>query len=148
MRIQSRTFSLILITIVEMRDRMDHTLVHFEIPAKDVDKLKQFYEQVFGWKIIQYPSPLDYWLIQTVPVDEKGAPLRPGINGGMFRKQKPEMKSINYFAVESINDYLDKIQKLGGKVISPKQEVPNVGWTAAAEDPEGNQFALFQSIQV
>lgn len=133
---------------MEVRNRMDHTIVHFEIPAKDVEKLKQFYEEVFGWKIIQYPSPLDYWLIQTVPVDEKGAPLRPGVNGGMFRKQQPEMKTINYFAVESINDYLDKIQKLGGKVISPKQEVPNVGWTAAAEDPEGNQFALFQAIRI
>jgi predicted enzyme related to lactoylglutathione lyase len=127
---------------------MDHTIVHFEIPAQDVDKLKQFYEQVFGWKIIQYPSPLDYWLIQTVPVDEKGAPLRQGVNGGMFRKQEPGIKPINYFAVESINDYLARIQKLGGKVISPKQEVPNVGWIAAAEDPEGNQFALIQPLRI
>ena len=67
-------------------------------------------------------------------------------NGGMFKKQQPEIKPINYFAVESINDYLAKIVKLGGKVISPKQEVPNVGWIAAAEDPEGNQFALIEQI--
>jgi len=127
---------------------MDHTLVHFEIPAQDVEKIKQFYEQVFGWKITQYPSPLDYWVIQTVPVDENGVPQRPGINGGMFRKLEAGIKPINYFAVESINDFLAKIEKLGGKVISPKQEVPNVGWIAAAEDPEGNQFALIQPLQV
>ena len=133
---------------MEVKNRVDHTIVHFEIPAKDVDKLKQFYEQVFGWKIIQYPSPLDYWIIQTVPVDENGAPLRPGVNGGMFRKQESEIKPINYISVESINDYLAVIQKLGGKVISPKQEVPNVGWIAAAEDPEGNQFALIQPIRI
>lgn len=127
---------------------MDHTIVHFEIPAQDVEKLKQFYEEVFGWKIIQYPSPLDYWIIQTVPVDSNGMLLRPGVNGGMFKKQQPEVKPINYFAVESINDYLAKIQRLGGKVVSPKQEVPNVGWIAAAEDPEGNQFALIESLRV
>jgi len=127
---------------------MDHTIVHFEIPAQDVEKLKRFYEEVFGWKIIQYPSPLDYWVIQTVPVDSNGMPLRPGVNGGMIRKQEPGIKPINYFAVESINDFLAKIQKLGGKVISPKQEVMNVGWIAAAEDPEGNQFALIQPLQV
>jgi hypothetical protein len=127
---------------------MDHTIVHFEIPAQDVEKLKQFYEEVFGWKIIQYPAPEDYWVIQTVPVDSDGMPLRPGVNGGMFRKQQPGIKPINYFAVESINDYLAKIQKLGGKVVSPKQEVPNVGWIAAAEDPEGNKFALIQSLRV
>jgi uncharacterized protein len=127
---------------------MDHTIVHFEIPVEDVDKLKRFYEELFGWKIIQSPTPLDYWLIQTVPIDSNGIPLRPGINGGMFKKEQPEGKPINYFAVESINDYLDKILKLGGKVISPKQEVPNVGWIAAAEDPEGNQFALIQPLRI
>lgn len=125
---------------------MDHTLVHFEIPAEDVEKLKQFYEKVFDWKITEYLSPLDYWVIQTVPVDENGRTQRPGVNGGMFRKQQSGIKPINYFSVESINDYLTKIQKLGGKVISPKQEVPNVGWIAAAEDPEGNQFALIQQL--
>ncbi|MGD0070125.1 MAG: VOC family protein [Candidatus Bathyarchaeia archaeon] len=127
---------------------MDHAIVQFEIPAQNVEKLKQFYEEVFGWKIIQYPGPIDYWVIQTVPVGANGTPLRPGVNGGMFRKQQPEIKPINYFAVESINDYLAKILKLGGKVISPKQEVPNVGWIAAAEDPEGNQFALIQPLRV
>ena len=45
-------------------------------------------------------------------------PLRPGVNGGMIKKEQSEVKPINYFAVESISDYLDKIQKLGGKVIS------------------------------
>jgi len=36
---------------------MDHTLIHFEIPAIDVEKLKAFYEQVFGWKIVQAGGP-------------------------------------------------------------------------------------------
>ena len=92
------------------------------------------------------PYPLDYWVIQTVPVEENGTPQRPGVNGGMFRKQQPEVKPINYFSAESINDYLAKIVKLGGKVVSPKREVPNVGWIAAVEDPEGNQFALFEHL--
>ena len=126
---------------------MDHTLIHFEIPAVNVEKLKQFYEEVFGWKILEYPGPIDYWLIQTVPVDANGMLLRPGVNGGMYKKQQPDIKPINYFAVESINDYLAKIQKLGGKVISPKQEVPDIGWVAAAMDPEGNQFALIEPMQ-
>jgi predicted enzyme related to lactoylglutathione lyase len=125
---------------------MDHTIVHFEIPAKDMEKIKAFYEQVFGWKILQYPGPEEYWLIQTVPMDEKGMPLRPGINGGMFKKQQAEEKPLNYYAVESINDYIDKIIKSGGKITQPKTEVPNIGWIAAAVDPEGNPFAIIQPI--
>ena len=127
---------------------MDHTLMHFEIPANDVEKLKCFYEEVFGWKIVQASGPIEYWVIQTVPVDKDGILLRPGVNGGMYKKQVPEGKPINYFAVESITDFLEKIVKLGGKVTQPKQEVPEVGWIAAAEDPEGNLFALIQPIRV
>lgn len=126
---------------------MDHTIVHFEIPANNVEKIKGFYEQVFGWKIIQAGGPIEYWLIQTVPVDDKGMLKRPGVNGGMYKKTEPQNKPINYFAVESITDFLAKIEKLGGKVIQAKQEVPNVGWIAAAEDPEGNQFALLEPLR-
>jgi len=127
---------------------MDHTLMHFEIPANDVEKLKRFYEDVFGWKIPQATGPIEYWVIQTVPVDPKGMLLRPGVNGGMYKKQVPESKPVNYFTVESISDFLAKIEKLGGSVTQPKQEVPEIGWIAAAEDPEGNLFALIQPIRV
>ena len=127
---------------------MDRTIVHFEIPANDVEKLKGFYEKVFGWKIIQTGGPIEYWVIQTVPTDDQGMLLKTGVNGGMYKKQVPESKPINYFSVESINDFLDKIIKLGGKITQPKQEVPEVGWIAAAEDPEGNAFALLEPIKV
>jgi len=123
---------------------LDHTIVHFEIPAEDVEKLKKFYSAVFGWKIEKAVGPMEYWLIQTVPVDEKMTPLRPGVNGGLYKKDRPELKPVNYFSVENIDQFIDKIKKLGGKIISPKQQVQNVGWIAVAVDPEGNQFAIMQ----
>ena len=126
---------------------MDHTIIHFEIPATDVEKLKGFYEKVFGWKIIQTGGPIEYWVIQTVPTDDQGMLLHPGVNGGMYKRLLSDSKPINYFSVESINDFLDKIVKLGGKITQPKQEVPEVGWIAAAEDPEGNAFALLEPIK-
>jgi uncharacterized protein len=127
---------------------MDHTIIHFEIPANNVEKLRSFYEEVFGWKITLVEGPLEYWIIETVPVDPNGTNIRPGVNGGMYKKQIPDSKPINYFSVESISDFLDKIIQSGGKVTQPKQEVPEVGWIAAAEDPEGNQFALLQPLRV
>jgi predicted enzyme related to lactoylglutathione lyase len=127
---------------------MDHTIIHFEIPASDVEKLKAFYEQVFGWKIVAAGGPIEYWVIQTVPTDENGMLQHPGVNGGMYRRQIPENKPINYISVESITDFLDKIVKLGGKITQPKQEIPEVGWIAAAEDPEGNQFALLEPLEM
>jgi len=125
---------------------MDHTVVHFEIPADDVEKLRKFYSELFGWKIEKMPGPVEYWGIATVPVDEKGMPQRPGVNGGMMKRQNPEHKPVNYIAVESVDEYVKKIEALGGRVIAPKMEVPGIGWWALALDPEGNQFAILQSV--
>jgi predicted enzyme related to lactoylglutathione lyase len=125
---------------------MDHTIVHFEIPADDVEKLRKFYSELFGWKIEKMPGPVEYWGIATVPVNEKGMPQRPGVNGGMMKRQNPEHKPVNYIAVESVDEYVKKIEALGGRVIVPKMEVPGIGWWALALDPEGNQFAIMQSV--
>jgi len=59
---------------------VDHTIVHFEIPANDLEKLKKFYSDLFGWKFEKFPGPAEYWSIITVPVDEKGMPMRPGLS--------------------------------------------------------------------
>jgi hypothetical protein len=125
---------------------VDHTIVHFEIPADDVQKLKDFYSKLFGWKMERFPGPVEYWNIQTVPSNEKGEPIRRGVNGGMMKKQNPQHKPTDYILVESIEEYSKKIQSLGGKVIVPKTEVPGVGWWALALDPENNQFGILQSL--
>jgi len=123
---------------------MDQTIIHFEIPAANFDKMKQFYAGLFGWKIEKYPGTMEYYMIQTVPTDDKGMLLRPGVNGGMTKKESPDQKPVNYISVESIDESIKIVKKLGGKIVSPKQEVPNVGWIATAMDPEGNYIALLQ----
>ena len=124
---------------------VDHTIVHFEIPAENVEKLREFYAKLFGWKIEKMPGFMEYWSIETVPLDEKGMPMRPGVNGGMMKKQNPEHKPVNYIAVESIDEYSQKIVELGGKITVPKTEIPGMGWWAFALDPEGNHFGIFQN---
>lgn len=123
---------------------MDHTIVHFEIPADDIEKLRHFYAQLFGWKIEKMPGFAEYWNIETVPVDDAGRLVRPGVNGGLMKRQTADQQLVTYIAVESIDDYSEKIVKLGGTITVPKQEIPGIGWWAFAQDPEGNQFGLFQ----
>ncbi len=124
---------------------MDHTIVHFEIPADNVEKLRKFYNGLFGWKIEKMPGGMEYWGIETVPVDDKGMPLRPGVNGGMMKREM-DQKPVNYISVESVDQYSKKIETLGGKVVVPKMEIPEIGWFAMALDPEGNQFGIFETI--
>ncbi len=123
---------------------MSHTIVHFEIPADDPEKLKQFYENVFGWKIEKTPGPVEYWIINTVPVDEQGRPTEMGVNGGMMKRQTPEHKLTNYILVESVDEYSRKIEDAGGKIIVPKTAVPSIGYWAMFADPDGNVLAILE----
>ena len=125
---------------------VDHTIVHFEIPANDLEKLEKFYSDLFGWKIEKMPGQMEYWGIQTVPVDDKGMTLRPGDNGGMMKRQMPEQKPVNYISVESVDEYAKKVVSLGGQIVVPKMEIPGIGWWALALDPEGNQIGLFETL--
>jgi len=126
---------------------VDNKIVHFDIPAKNLEKLKTFYSKLFNWKIYRAPGPIDYWMIETVPVDDQGMKLRQGVNGGMYKKDNPELKPVNYILVENIDKAIQNIKNLGGTITQAKQEVPGIGYIEAAIDPEGNPFAVMQNTR-
>jgi len=116
---------------------MAHTIVHFEIPANDPEKLASFYTQLFGWKIEKRPGPMEYWRI-TMGESEAG------VNGGLMRRQDPRQIPTNYISVESVEAFSQKVVSLGGKVIVPKMAVPQMGYFTTCLDPDGNCFALWE----
>jgi len=124
---------------------LDHTIIHFDIPANDIEKMKKFYTELFGWKIEKLGN-MEYYGVTTVPMDEKGNLLRPGVNGGLYKKEQPQQQSVNYIYVESADEYSKKIVALGGKIVVSKTEVPGMGWFALAQDPEGNTFGIFETM--
>ena len=123
---------------------MDHTVVHFEIPADQPERAMKFYRELFGWKFEHMGGPTDYSLVQTVPSDAKGHPQRPGVNGGIMRRMMPGQAPVNYIAVEKVDDFARKAESLGAKVVVPKMPVPGMGWFAQLTDTEGNVFAIWQ----
>jgi predicted enzyme related to lactoylglutathione lyase len=130
---------------------MDPTIIHFEIPAENIEKLRGFYEKVFGWKIVKSPPgmvDMEYWLIQTVPTDNEGMLLRPGVNGGMYKRNMAGATSVNYVAVEDIDKALREAKRLGAKVISDKMEIPKVGWIAILKDPDDNPIGMLQPAKM
>ena len=116
------------------------TIVHFEIPADNVERAKAFYGELFGWKIEKTPGPMDYWLISTT--DEKG---EKGVEGGMIGRQHPQHAVTNYIDVPSIETYAAKIEQLGGQVVVPKTAVPTFGYFAVCLDTENNTFAIWEN---
>lgn len=113
-------------------------VIHFEIPAENPERAVEFYKKVFGWKIEKWEGPIDYWLV-TAGEDEE-----PGINGAIHEGQT--FKSVvNTISVDSVDDLLEKVVQMGGKVLIPKGAVAGLGYVAFAEDTEGNAFGMLQS---
>ena len=120
-------------------------VVHFEIPADDLERAKKFYQSVFGWQIDSIPQ-MDYTMVQTVPTDEKNMPKEPGaINGGMYKRTEAGEPTTIVVGVSSIDDYLQKIEKAGGKILVAKQAVADMGFYGRVEDTEGNIFGLWET---
>ncbi|MFQ6124624.1 MAG: VOC family protein [Candidatus Heimdallarchaeota archaeon] len=112
-------------------------VVHFEIGVDDPERAVKFYQDVFGWKIEKWDGPIDYWLITT------GEESEPGIDGGLMRRENSET-TINTVEVPSLDEFVEKIAKAGGKVVRPKSTIPGVGYMAYCHDSEGNMFGLMQ----
>lgn len=121
-------------------------VVHFELPAKKMDRAKKFYQDVFGWKFQDWqPS---YLLATTVKSDEKGKPAETGgINGALMKYDTHNPATVITMEVDDIDEYLAKIEKAGGAMVSPKEKVGEMGYMARAIDSEENVIGLWEDIK-
>lgn len=101
----------------------------------DIAKAKQFYGSVFGWRFDDQKFP-GYTIIDT----------GGGLEGGLMAKPpgSPAAALNNYFEVEDASQTLRKVVEVGGTVIVPKTEIPNVGWFAMFLDPEQIPIGILQ----
>lgn len=114
------------------------TISFFEIPVDNFDKAQKFYSELFDWRFERSPLDMDYWLIKTKGEEEKG------INGGMMRRQTPSQLMINYITVSSVDEYIVRIENLGGEVIVPKTSVLMMGYFAICKDTENSHFGIWE----
>ncbi len=124
---------------------MDHTIVHFEIPAEDPERASKFYRDAFGWEINKMSGPIEYYGVRTAEIGESGMLKGPGVNGGICRKMNPGHLPTNYVGVEDIDAHTTRLVEAGATLILHKMPVPGMGWLAQFTDTEGNVIALWQT---
>ena len=112
-------------------------VIHFEIPSDKLERAVNFYKEAFGWEIMKWEGPVDYWLVTTGPDTE------PGIDGRIMKRMEGQA-TTNTIGVPSVDEFIRKIIKAGGKVISQKLAIPGIGWQAYCLDTEGNAFGIHQ----
>ena len=114
-------------------------VVHFEINVDDPERAVAFYSGVFGWSVLKWDGPEDYWLLTT------GDESEPGINGAIMKRSAPSITTVNTIDVSSVDEAVKKIEENGGRVVAPKITVPGVGYMAYCQDPDGNTFGVMQA---
>jgi uncharacterized protein len=118
-----------------------------ELMSTDTDKAGGFYARVFGWT----PKPMDmgggmvYSLLERPGTKH---PFREGPNaaGGMM-KSPPGVNAsfwLAYVGVDDCDKRCAQAERLGGTIMVPAQDIPDVGRFACWNDPQGAAIAVLQ----
>jgi len=111
----------------------------FEIPVKDIERSRKFYETVLGTKLT--PEEMGPFTMAFFPMTQ-GA---QGTAGSLIKGESYEPShagTVVYFSVEDIEETLRRINANGGKTLLSKKSIGEYGFIAHFEDTEGNRLAL------
>jgi hypothetical protein len=112
-------------------ESMGAPVVHFEIYGKDASKLQSFYADLFGWEI-HADNPMNYGIVHTNSGDK-------GIGGGITEGDARVNVVVD---VDDLQKYLDKAVSMGGEVVTPITEIPDMVTWAEFRDPGGNVIGI------
>jgi predicted enzyme related to lactoylglutathione lyase len=104
------------------------TIAWFELPAKDTERARKFYAQLFGWEFEAFGD-------QDYHATYEGGGAISGLEGD-------SEGVLVYFGVADVDIAVARVRELGGTA-HDGESVPGVGRYARCADSEGNRFGLF-----
>jgi hypothetical protein len=110
-----------------------------ELATSDVAGAKKFYSEMFGWTTVEHPVPGGVYII--FQSDGNDAAATYAAHPGM-----PPHWGV-YFSVTNVDESAAKVAPLGGKIVAGPFDVMESGRMAAAQDPQGAMFAMWQAKQ-
>ena len=111
--------------------------VWHELMTTDTDAASDFYSRVVPWKAEDSGMP-SYSLWMSGKVRAGGLMALPADDGSAT---PPHW--IIYVGTPDVDATVEAAEKLGGKVLKPASDIPNVGRFAVLSDPQGAAFAVF-----
>ena len=110
-----------------------------DLTTPDADAAAKFYGELFGWRIEEIPEAFGYRVIYN---GERS-------NGGIL-PQRPDMGDappawMPYFGTEDVEQAVEKVPELGGRVLTQPMPVPN-GAFIVITDPQGATSALWSGV--
>lgn len=112
---------------------MAHPVIHAEIRSADPDATRQFFADLFGWKVASEGAFAGYTFIDT------------GAEGGTYvaisPRQSAEDEVLFFVAVQDVAATLAKAESLGGTIIQLAQHVPGTSFGVFA-DAQGHRIGV------
>jgi predicted enzyme related to lactoylglutathione lyase len=108
-------------------------VVRWEIQAREPERLREFYAQMFNWQIGDGP-------VMQIPVGIGGP--EPGPGGHIRQGEHPGVSL--FIQVRDLGASLAKAEQLGGRILSQPRDTPAGPTVAGILDPEGNRVMLVQ----
>jgi uncharacterized protein len=115
---------------------MGSPVTWFEITSRNSVALRDFYAELFAWKLQAFPGETSYALVDT---GVEGA-----IGGGIGEADGPN-RVVFYIQVDDPQAYLDRIEQAGGRTVVPVTVIPDTLTFAHFADPEGNIIGLWKA---
>src|SRR5688572_13429174 len=91
------------------RDTMN-SVVHFEMPYKDRQRMSRFYEKAFGWHTQDLGEAMDHYVLATTTETDERGPIRAGAINGGFYSPKPDAPAPYPALVIGVDDLAAAMQ--------------------------------------
>ncbi len=125
------------------------SVVHFEMPYENRERMAKFYQSAFGWQTQMLGDEMSNYVVATTTETNDAGPTKPGaINGGFYGKMadRPMQYPSVVIAVDDVKRSTQKVVAAGGKVLGEPMEIPGVGQYVSFVDPEGNRVSMLQPM--
>lgn len=125
------------------------SVVHFEMPYENRDRMAQFYQSAFGWQTRMLGDEMGKYVVVTTTESTDAGPTRPGaINGGFYGRvpDRPMQYPSVVIAVDDITRSAEKVVAGGGTLLGEPMMIPGVGQYISFVDPEGNRVSMLQPV--
>jgi predicted enzyme related to lactoylglutathione lyase len=119
---------------------MGQPVVHFEVVGKDGAKLRQYYAELFDWKV-DADNPMEYGMVARE--DNKAANGDLGIGGGIGQGPEGYEGHVTFYvAVPDVEAALQKAESLGGTRVMGPEKIMDMVELGQFKDPEGNVIGV------
>jgi predicted enzyme related to lactoylglutathione lyase len=103
-----------------------------ELMTTDKQAASQFYSRLFAWETEEYPQEgMDYTVLKVAGNPVGGImPMPPDCQG-----MAPSWYA--YVTVDDVDDIAEQVPTLGGKLLRPPMDIPDIGRFCVLQDPQG-----------